>query len=381
MLIFIFWVSIFMVFYVYIGYPSLIMILSLFSKQEIDVKEIMPSITILIAAYNEAEYIQTTVKNKLELEYPPDRLEIIVISDGSNDNTDELVKAFNADNVRLIRQNPRAGKTAALNLAVPHAKGEILVFSDANSIYDPLAIKKLVANFNDETIGYVTGKMIYVNPDGSLIGDGCSAYMKYENVLRTFETKVGSVIGVDGGIDAVRRVLYEPMRNDQLPDFVLPLKVAGKGYRVVYEPKALLKEDALNTVSDEYRMRVRVALRAIWALYDMRELLSYKQNYVLISWQLWSHKVLRYGCFIFILAAYLSNTVLLLNGSFYIFTFILQTAVYGSSLLSRFLPKHGVVGKLLNFSRYFILLNMASAHAAFKFLMRKKQIVWNPRIG
>jgi len=240
--------------------------------------------------------------------------------------------------VRLIRQEPRAGKTSALNIAVPEARGEILIFSDANSIYEQNVLRELADNFNDPSVGYVTGKMIYTNADGTPSGDGCTAYMKYENRLRSWETSLGSIVGVDGGIDAVRKELYQPMNPDQLPDFVLPLKVVAQGYRVVYEPEAILKESSLATAKDEYKMRVRVALRALWGMWDMHHLLTLSPSFlpplsrsdareatpshlpplsrsdapeatpshlptfppsILYAWQLWSHKVLRYLCFIF----------------------------------------------------------------------------------
>lgn len=381
MALFLFWFSVFMVFYVYIGYPIAVMLLSLVLNRKVDKKAIEPSVTILIAAYNETEHIKQTVQNKLYLDYPTDKLEIIVISDESTDGTDDLVNAFDNDRVRLLRQEPRAGKTSALNMAIPHAKGEILVFSDANSIYDQYALKALMANFNDPEVGYVSGKMVYVNPDGSLVGDGCSAYMKYENGLRAFETKVGSIVGVDGGIDAVRKKLYDPMRADQLPDFVLPLKVVEKGYRVIYEPEALLKEDTLKETSDEYKMRVRVSLRAVWALFDMRGLLNLTKGNSLFAWQLWSHKVLRYGCFIFLLIAFLSNIFIVKHGILYIIFFLLQILFLTAIVLSFWIKKSMKIGKLLSFFQYFLLLNIASAHAVIKFLMGKKMVVWSPRKG
>ena len=240
---------------------------------------------------------------------------------------------MDAENVDLIRQEPRAGKTSALNLAVPQAKGNIIVFSDANSIYDSNALKKLVTNFADPKVGYVTGKMVYVNEEGTLVGDGCSAYMKYENLLRAYETRIGSVVGVDGGIDAIRKELYEKMNNDQLPDFILPLKVVAKGYRVVYEPKALLKEKTLNLPKDEYQMRVRVTLRALWALFDMRHFLTSRKNR-LFAWQLWSHKLLRYFCFIFIVLALISNLFLITKTYFYAGFFVVQIVLYLLSFMS-----------------------------------------------
>ena len=186
------------------------------------------------------------------------------------------------------------------------------MFSDANSLYDVDSLKYLVARFNDPLVGYVTGKMIYINPEGTSIGDGCSAYMKYENKLREIETKLGSVVGVDGGIDAMRKDLYTSLKAHQLPDFVQPLKVIEKGYRVVYEPLALLKEATLQQSQDEYRMRVRVTLRALWALRDMSHLLIGEAG-VLFAWQLWSHKALRYLVFIFLISTFLSNAFLSCN--------------------------------------------------------------------
>jgi cellulose synthase/poly-beta-1,6-N-acetylglucosamine synthase-like glycosyltransferase len=365
-----------------VGYPLAIYVLSLNKKRHVDKDETFtPFVTIITAAYNEESGIEKTIQNKLELDYPHDRLEIIIVSDESTDGTDDIVKKFESKGVRLIRQKPRAGKTSALNLAVPLAKGEIIVFSDANSIYDPDVVKKLTRNFKDPHVGYVTGKMIYTNPDGSTIGDGCSTYMKYENMLRKFETAMGSVVGVDGGVDAIRKDLYRTLNPDQLPDFVQPLKVVEQGFRVVYEPDAILKEPALKEASDEYRMRVRVSLRALWALSDMRHLLVFPSNR-LFSFQLWSHKVLRYLCFIFLITAFISNALLLsVPGFIYKVFFIIQISAYTGAFLSPVLENKGYQSKLLYLCRYFALLNIASAHAFMKFVLRQKQVVWTPRKG
>ena len=290
---FFFFLSLFMIFYIYAGYPLLIALIALLKNKRVEKKDYEPNVTILIAAYNEADNIESTLKNKLSLDYPKEKLEIIVISDSSNDKTDDIVNQYEEKRVKLLRQEPRAGKTTALNMAVPEAIGEILVFFDANSIWAKDALKKLVRNFNDPSVGYVTGKMIYINPDGSTIGDGCSAYMKYENLLRSIETKLGSVVGVDGGIDAVRKELYQPMNPDQLPDFVLPLKVVEQGYRVVYEPEAILKEHSLKAPKDEYKMRVRVSLRALWGLWDMRHLRTFAPSH-LLSYTLGSYGPIKF---------------------------------------------------------------------------------------
>jgi cellulose synthase/poly-beta-1,6-N-acetylglucosamine synthase-like glycosyltransferase len=379
------------------GYPCLAAFLSIFINRPVRKSDFTPQVTILIAAHNEQECIRKTIENKLSLDYPTDKIEIIVVSDGSTDKSDEIVKSFASKSVKLLRQEPRAGKTSAINRAVREATGEILVFSDANSIYAPDALIKLLQNFADPDVGYVTGKMIYTNPDGSPIGDGCTAYMKYENCLRRIETRMGSIVGVDGGIDAARKEIYRPMNPDQLPDFVLPLRVIEQGYRVIYEPEAILKEPSLKAPKDEYKMRVRVSLRALWALWDMRHLLTFTRSLpsssgapsplrplassFLYSWQLWSHKVLRYLCFMFLVTAYFSNLALWQEGSFYKFFFILQNLYYLCGIVFPLLNKKGYISQLLYLFNYFVLLNLASAHAFIKFILRQKQVIWTPRKG
>jgi len=392
-----FFICVFMIIYVYLGYPALVFLFGIIRNKGVKKGAFEPHITILIAAYNEEDNIDSTLKNKLNLDYPKEKLEVIVISDGSTDRTDEIVRRHKGERVRLIRQEPRAGKTSALNMAVPETNGKILIFSDANSLYAQDALRTLIGNFNDPSVGYVTGKMVYTNPDGPTIGDGCNAYMKYENFLRRIETRLGSVVGVDGGIDAIRKNLYRPMNPDHLPDFVLPLKVVDQGYRVVYEPQAVLKEPSLKASKDEYRMRVRVSLRSLWALNDMRHLLTFTRSsfsssgapshlrtfatFFLYSWQLWSHKVLRYLCFVFLMGAYFSNLALWPENPFYKLFFLLQNMAYLAAVVFPILGKNTHRLKTLYLLNYFVLLNLASAHAFIKFLLGQKQVMWTPRKG
>lgn len=365
--------------YPYIFYPPLAWAISRISDRKVRKDDAYrPPVTIVIAAYNEAKHIEATVRNKLELDYPRELLEVIVVSDGSSDGTDYIVRRLAAadDRVRLIRQEPRQGKTAALNLALAEAKNNIIVFSDANSIYERGALKSLVRNFADPDVGYVSGQMKYVNPDGSLVGDGCTAYMRYENRLREAETRLGSIVGVDGGIDAVRRDLYRQMRADQLPDFVLPLTVVEQGRRVVFERDAVLQEEALGDEASEFRMRVRVSLRALWALWDKRRLLN-PFRYGRFAFQLWSHKVLRYLSFIpfgiaFALLVFLV-AVGRLHWSLLALAFVTLAGAHVEALGRRVAP--------LRYLRYFVLLNVASALAFVRFVRREKQIIWKPREG
>ncbi len=376
----VFFICLLVVIYIYLGYPASVYLLSHIMNKKVDTAPFEPNVTILIAAYNEEEHIQATIENKLSLDYPRAKLQIIVVSDGSDDKTDDIVKRFADRGVKLIRQEPRQGKTSALNLAVPEASGDIIVFSDANSLYETDSLRFLMENFADPSIGYVTGKMVYVNPEGTTIGNGCSTYMQYENLLRSYEGRIGSVVGVDGGIVAVRKNLYRDMKPDQLPDFVLPLMVVEQGYRVVFEPRALLKEEALKDPEDENRMRVRVSLRALWALFDMRSLLN-PLKHGIFAFQLFSHKVLRYLGIVFIAGLYLSNLLIVRKSLFFKFSFLIQNVSFIMALAGHYLEKNGKQSGFLYIPYYFFLINLAAGRALLKFLRGKKQAIWTPRKG
>jgi len=381
-----FTICILMLVYVYAGYPLLTRLLGGLVHRRVwraAPGEYLPTVTVLIAAFNEAAHIEATVRNKLGQDYPADKLDIIVISDESDDGTDDIVTDIGGPRVRLIRQVPRAGKTSALNLALPQAGGEIIVFSDANSLYAPQTLKYLVAPLADPKVGYVTGRMVYKAPDGSLTGEGCSTYMRYENNLRAWETDLGSIVGVDGGVDAMRREIYRRMNADQLPDFVQPLTVREQGFRVVYEPGALLYEDALADANDEFRMRVRVTLRAFHALKDKAALLN-PFKFGLFAWQLWSHKVFRYMAFLFMAGAFAANLALSLWPRFspsWSLVLIGQIAFYSLASYGHTMNRQGhQLPQLVGMIYYLCVLNLASAVAFWQFLRGRKQVIWKPRI-
>ena len=377
-----FWILLAVGLYPYLGYPLCVVLLSIVHPRPVKAGNITPRVTVVVAAYNEAAHIETTILNKLDQDYPEELLDLIVVSDSSTDETDAVLKRLAQQHPRVsyLRQQSRNGKTAALNLMVARAGGEIIVFADANSMYRRDTVRRLVAPFADPHVGYVSGQMRYVDANGSLIGDGCTAYMRYENWLRACETRIGSIVGVDGGVDAVRRSLYQPMRADQLPDLVLPLAVIEQGYRVIFAPQAIQQEETLTNESAEYRMRVRVALRAFWALRDKRSLLN-PLRYPLYSWQLASHKLLRYLSFIPLGAAALLNWVLLPAGGIFETLALLQCC---AALLTYLVLRgpQGVRGfSLARYCYYFLLLNWASAVALSRFLRGEKQVLWQPRVG
>lgn len=373
----IFWVLLLLGIYPYLFYPLLAWIAARLVAHQVVRGVAQPSVSILIAAYNEAAHIEATVRNKLEQDYRG-KLQVLVASDGSSDATDQVVASVAAADprVRLIRQEHRQGKTAALNRLVGLAEGEIIVFSDANSLYRLDAVRSLVENFADPSVGYVTGKMIYVSADGSVVGDGCSAYMRYENWLRSVETRLGSIVGVDGGVDAVRRELYRSMRSDQLPDFVLPLEVVRQGRRVIYDPRAVLQEESLQDEDAEFRMRVRVSLRALWALRDAGSLLVGSSG-ALFAWQLWSHKLLRYLSFLPLTIACLANICLATFLRRDLGLLVAQACFWGFALLGllrvRWMPARLCL--------YFLLLNLAAAVAVTKLVRGERIVTWQPRLG
>jgi cellulose synthase/poly-beta-1,6-N-acetylglucosamine synthase-like glycosyltransferase len=375
-----FWVFAGLIIYIYIGYPLIVWLLAQMKHRQIRKAPFLPTVTIVIPAYNEEEHIRETLINKLRLDYPKEKMEIIVVSDHSTDQTDEIIKEYLSSGVRLIRQESRGGKTSALNKAVGEAAGEIIVFSDGNSLYEKDALKHLVANFSDKSVGYVTGRMAYFSPDTNMISEGCSTYMKYENFLRRSETKIGSVIGVNGGIDAVRKCLYIQMRPEQQSDLVLPLKVIEQGYRVVFEPEAILKEDALIRSGDEYRMRVRVTVRALNAVKDMKHLLN-PLRYGMLSWQLFSHKILRYGANIPFMGLLATNLFLLGEGVIYQFAILSQTIFYALAILGWYFDRRGYRLVAVYAPLYLCLLNIATLHAFWKMIRGESQVIWNPRGG
>jgi cellulose synthase/poly-beta-1,6-N-acetylglucosamine synthase-like glycosyltransferase len=375
-----FWLSVILIVYIYIGYPVVLRYLPKRTSEKMLPLNELPKVSVIIPAYNESKVIQQTIENKLSQDYPAEKLEIIVVSDESEDGTDEIVKTTAAQDprVRLIRQVPRQGKTSGLNLAVLDATGEIIIFSDANSHYQPNAIRQLVDCFNDPNVGYVTGKMVYVNEEGNVVGDGCSAYMKYENYLRSLESQVSSVVGVDGGIDAIRKALYQPMNADQLPDFVLPLKVITQGKRVIYCENALLNEESLSNSQSEFRMRVRVSLRAYWAMWDMKHLFN-PIKYGLFSLQITSHKLLRYLAFIPLFFALVTNGLITGEGWLYQLTFLGQIIFYSAAAFVSL--NDGTKNRWLALINYFCLINIAAAMAFIKFIKREKIVMWKPRVG
>jgi cellulose synthase/poly-beta-1,6-N-acetylglucosamine synthase-like glycosyltransferase len=365
--------------YPIVGYPLVLSAIALLRPRPVRRGEWTPSVTILVPAYNEAACIAGTIENKLALDYPAERLEITVVSDASEDGTDDIVRRYADRGVKLLRTAVRQGKAAALNEAIRHANGEIVVFSDANSTFAVDAVRRMVENFTDPRVGYVTGNLQYLHGEEAS-GRGSGAYMRYENWLRRIETRVDSVIGVNGGVDAMRRRLYAAVPADQITDFVLPLRVIAAGFRVVFDERVHSSERANQELGSEFRMRVRVALRALRGLVYMRQALNVVRA-PLPAFCIFSHKILRYLSFLFLAGALIINAILAARNPSYIPLLLLQVAFYALALLglTRNLP--GALRRLTALPTYFLVSNVAFGIAALRFARGDVVATWRPRAG
>lgn len=267
-----FWSATGLVGFVYAGYPLLLLFLRLVIRRPIHKRPIEPTISLLVTAYNEAEVIEAKLRNALTLDYPPDRLEIVVASDGSTDRTAEIVSALAASGRPRLFAYPRhRGKVAAMNDTIPHLRGEVVVFSDAASRLRPDALRRLVASLADPTVGAVSGTYRVARPDRAELGEQDDLYWRYETFLKRQEGALGSALGAHGGLYAIRRALYPfPALETINDDFVIPLDILRLGYRIAYEPQAVVYEDAGQMEGFSRRVRVMAGnveqLRAASAL-------------------------------------------------------------------------------------------------------------------
>ncbi len=370
----IFWLMAFIIAYTYFGYSLLIYLISLVVNNKVNKMDIEPSVTFLITAYNEEGNIHKKLENTLSLDYPEDKLEIIVASDGSTDRTDEIVREFNDRGVVLHRVEGRVGKTETQNQAVKIAKGDVIIFSDVTTEYKEDAIRKFVRNYNDDTVGAVSGRYEYIDPKGTQVGLATILFWKYENFIKSRQTRIKTITGACGCIYSVRRELYEPLRKDVISDLVEPLKILGKGYRIAFEPEAIAYEQTTERSSQEFNMRIRVISRGMNGLLSVKGLLN-PFRYGFVSFQLFSHKVLRWLIPFFAIILFFADLALLGN-RFYNLIFILQVFFYLFALLGWIVDHFNLRIKLFSLPLYFCVVNLASAVSFIKTVWGEKRIIW-----
>jgi cellulose synthase/poly-beta-1,6-N-acetylglucosamine synthase-like glycosyltransferase len=371
----IFWTAVGAIVYAYGGYSLVTMLLALLVRNPVKRADITPSVTLLITAYNEELDIAQKLEGSLKLDYPRELLEIIVASDGSTDRTDEIVRGFEARGVKLVRVEGRLGKTGTQNEAVKHARGEIIVFSDATTTYDSQALRKLVRNYADPRIGAVSGRYEYRNPSGAPIGLGTVLFWKYENAIKSMQTRIWTITGCCGCIYSVRRSAYVPLPRDIISDLCQPLKILESGYRIAFEREAVAYEDALEESKGEFSMRVRVISRGMHGLIFMRKLLNPLRK-PFVAFQLISHKWMRWLVPVFAAVALLANAALLGENIFYDVTFALQLAFYSIALLAFLLEGRVRFPKLLGVPLYFVTVNLASVSAMRRVFKGIRATTW-----
>jgi cellulose synthase/poly-beta-1,6-N-acetylglucosamine synthase-like glycosyltransferase len=372
-----FWSSVTALAYTYAGYPLLLLLVSKFRSRPVQRALWTPTVSIIISAYNEERDLATKLENTLALDYPEDHLEIIVSSDCSTDRTDEIARSFASRGVRFYRQPERLGKTAGQNAAVEQARGEIILFSDATTHYNPDVLRAMVPSFADPTVGCVAGRLIYVDPTASSVGRGARSYWGYETFLKQHESRVCSLIGASGCLYAVRRSAYVPLYHEACSDFIIATKMVEQGLRAVFETDAVCTEDTNRRTDKELGMRVRVITQTFTDLWRHRSMLNpLRSGFYAV--QLWSHKVMRYMVPLFLVGVLICSWLLIERSPFFAAVFFAQLFFYALAALGWALEHLGVHSRLLALPHYFVIANLASLLAFFKFLSGERYASWEP---
>ena len=368
-----FWLSLFLVVYAYLGYPLVLWILTKITGQRVRRGEISPSVSIIIAARNEADNIRQKIDSTLTLDYPPSLLEVIVASDASDDGTDDIVQEYVTRGVRLIRATQRGGKEYAQGLAVASAMGEVLVFTDAASILEPDALRRLVENFADPTVGAVSTEDVLVDAAGSPTAEGL--YVKFEMWVRRLESRFHSLVGLSGSCFAVRKELCTDWSPNLASDFMMALQAARRGYRSVADSSARAKFPAVVSAQLEVRRKIRTFLRGITVLMANLDLLN-PLGYGRFAFQLASHKLLRFVSPFLLLMA-LGTSGLLMQDQPYFGLFWVQVGFYSLAIVGSIVP---VVqrNRVIRIAYYFTMAQWVMLLAWAKYARGEQQVAWEP---
>lgn len=375
------WVAAILVGYVYVGYPILISFLAWVMPKPVRHASIEPTVTLLISAFNEAHVIGDKLKNAVALDYPRNKLEILVISDASSDETDSIVQSFFGQGVTLLRMPERGGKTVGLNAAMKIAKSDIVIFSDANIMYREDTIRQLVKNFADSSVGCATGDSQYVDDPHSAAHAQENTYWGYERFIRSMESLVGSTVGGDGAIFAIRRGLYQPLSPETINDLVIPLQIVMKGYRAVFEPTAVGLEPSAGDFRKEFRRKRRIVNRSWRGVMSVAGILNPFCSGI-FAWQVWSHKVLRWLVLPFLMIGFAGCLSAYEIGGVYRLGVWGGIASFFAAATGPFLPASlGRSAKVVQTVFYFYLVNLAAILGVTKALSGRVDRIWAPERG
>lgn len=381
----IFWLACLLTIFPYIVYPLILRIWPQSQVQKLSAnsseRDVLPSLTIIVSARNEEAVIQDKINNALALDYPADKLNVLVVSDASTDSTDELVAeiAEQTSSVALLAIAERRGKTAGLNRALEQVDTDLVVFTDANAMFERDALQQLIGPFADPTVGYVVGAQKYTAEDGQSAGDNEGLYWRFELGLKKSESDFYSVVGGDGAIYAIRRELFTPLADEDINDFVNPLQIILKGFRGLFRPEAIAFEDPANSFEKEFNRKRRIVCRSWGALVryglNMR-LLAFPR----FAFMVMSHKVLRWLSMIWIAAASLLNLILLIakpGGIYWATAF----AIYGSIALAitgyKLAARSEQVSSIFSVPYYFYMANIAAILGVLDYARGNRYVVWD----
>jgi hypothetical protein len=368
-----FWGSVLFVVYAYAGYAACLWTLTRVRRRMVDGADVMPTVSFIITAHNEAKRIVAKLENTLAQDYPADRLAIVVASDCSTDGTDAIVRSYADRGVRLIRAEERRGKEHAQGLAVAAVTSEILVFSDVATTLDTTAVRQIVKSFNDPSVGCVSSADRMLDSDGRPTGEG--GYVRYEMWLRQLETSVGSVVGLSGSFFAARRSICAPWPTDVPSDFTIVFNAVSRGQRGVSDPLAIGNYRDLADPKREYARKVRTVVRGVSGLLKHRALLN-PARYGLFAWQLFSHKLCRWLVPFAMLSALGSNLVLAVTSDFYRTLAVLHVAGYLLAIMA--LRWHVGVLRPLRPIGYLVLANVSILNAWLRLIRGQQYVLWTP---
>ena len=377
----IFWILFGIIFYTYLGYGMVLSILvsikRIFKRQPLstaDEQEYLPEVTLLIAAYNEKDYVQQKVKNTRNLNYP--NLKQVWVTDGSNDGTPNLLKQYK--DVTVLHRDERNGKIAAINRGMKLVESPIVVFSDANTLLSEDAILRIVKLFKDPEIGCVSGeKRIISNLTDDAAAAGEGLYWKYESTLKKWDAELNTAVGAAGELFAVRKHLFREVEKDTLlDDFIISLRIAMQGYKIGYDPEAYAIETASANVKEELKRKIRISAGGIQSIIRLLPLLNVFK-YKLLAFQYISHRVLRWTLApLCLIGTFILNGLLASQYPVYEWLFVLQCSFYALAFTGWILEKNKLRFKILFIPYYFLIMNYAVFRGFIRFFKNNQSVNW-----
>ncbi len=362
-----FWISVILILYVYGGYLLIFYIIGSTKKPPDKTSAGEPMVTLVISTCNEEEIIDKKIRNSLELAYPKERLQIIVVSDASTDRTDKVVDWFLDQGVELRRQPERMGKNAGLNAVVPWARGEIIVFSNADTTLPPNTLRALVGAFADEKVGCVCGDKVYADRVGE---SEENLYQRYKRLLKTWKSRAGVMIGAEGAVFAVRKSLYTQLADDDWTDLAVPLDVSLAGFRAVFVEDAVTYEVAASTGS-VFHIKSRMVKNRFATVFRRTKALN-PIKYPLLAFELFSYRILRRLVGVFMIIAFFSNIFVLEYSLFYRLTLSAQILFYLLATTGLLLKGDLRKRSIFSMPAHFCLANTSALAGIFNYLMGRE---------